>query len=74
MMMRLLRGPGSPTCAAARLIAYEIQEADNTLCPKGDSHIVVNSQGRARSFPPKYAEFMEAPERQKREMTKDQTK
>ncbi|MBK9707640.1 MAG: acyl-CoA thioesterase [Acidobacteria bacterium] len=40
--------------------AYEIlRGADNTLLAEGETHhIVVNSQGRARSFPPKYAEFM----------------
>lgn len=40
--------------------AYQVlREADRTLLAEGETHhIVVNSQGRARSFPPKYAELM----------------
>ena len=41
---------------------YEVRrEADNTLLAEGETqHIVMDSQGRARSFPPEYAEKLKA--------------
>src|SRR5262252_9294444 len=40
--------------------AYEVLRAgDGLLLAEGETHhIVMNSQGRARAFPPKYAEMM----------------
>ena len=40
--------------------AYEVLRAcDRTLLAEGETHhIVMNSEGRARAFPPKYAELM----------------
>lgn len=42
--------------------AYEVRRAsDTTLLATGETHhIVTNGQGRARAFPPKYAELMRA--------------
>jgi acyl-CoA thioesterase FadM len=43
--------------------AYEVRRArDGLLLAEGETHhIVINSQGRARAFPPEYAEKMRAP-------------
>lgn len=43
--------------------AYEVARAsDATLLAEGETHhIVMNSQGRARAFPPEYAERMRGP-------------
>jgi acyl-CoA thioester hydrolase len=42
--------------------AYEVRrEADNTLLAEGETqHIVMDSKGRARSFPPEYAAKLKA--------------
>jgi len=46
----------------SRAIAFEyqvIRESDGTLLVEGKTdHIVMNSEGKARSFPPKFAEMM----------------
>jgi acyl-CoA thioester hydrolase len=41
--------------------AYEVRRAsDDVLLAEGETHhIVMNSAGRARAFPPKYAELMQ---------------
>jgi len=43
--------------------AYEVRRAsDATLLATGETHhVVMNGQGRARAFPPKYAELMRRP-------------
>jgi acyl-CoA thioester hydrolase len=43
--------------------AYEVRRgSDETLLAEGETHhIVMNSEGRARAFPPKYAELMRNP-------------
>ncbi len=43
--------------------AYEVARAsDETLLAEGETHhIVMNSQGRARAFPPEFAEKMRGP-------------
>jgi len=40
--------------------AYEVVRASNgTLLAEGETHhVVMNKEGRAKAFPPKYAEFM----------------
>ncbi|MGH9768173.1 MAG: acyl-CoA thioesterase [Blastocatellia bacterium] len=45
--------------------AYEVLRAsDGMLLAEGETHhIVMNGQGRARAFPPKYAELMKGAER-----------
>jgi len=46
--------------------AYEVLRAsDGALLAEGETHhVVMNGQGRARSFPPKYAELMRRPKKE----------
>lgn len=58
----LIRTRASDIRSRAITFAYEVRrEADNTLLAEGETqHIVMNRAGRARSFPPEYAEKLRA--------------
>lgn len=58
----LLRSRASDIRSRAITFAYEVRrDADNTLLAEGETqHIVMNRAGRARSFPPEYAEKLRA--------------
>ena len=59
----LIRTRTSVIRSRAITFAYEVRrDADNTLLAEGETqHIVMDSQGRARSFPPEYTEKLKAP-------------
>ena len=58
----LIRTRTSIIRSRAITFAYEVRrDSDNTLLAEGETqHIVMDSQGRARSFPPEYAEKLKA--------------